>query len=104
MIAQSFDAPRTASDSIWSGPPFRGPPRDIACPSMAQSRYRCGSCGNLTRFDLVVTRSVRECHYVTVGGKLAIDGAEVLSETVDGVTCQWCGHGQEVVELGHKEH
>ncbi len=76
----------------------------IACPSMVQTRYRCGSCGNLTRFDLVVNRRVRERHYVTLGGKLDIEGAEVLGETVDRVTCQWCGHGRDVVQLGHKEH
>jgi len=71
---------------------------------MAESRYRCGSCGNLTRFDLEVTRRVRERHYVTVGGHLAIEGSELLSETVDRVTCQWCGHGNDVVLVGHEEH
>ncbi len=71
---------------------------------MVQTRYRCGSCGNLTRFDLVLTRRVRECHYVTVGGQLTIEEAEVLSETVDGVSCQWCGQGRNIVRLGHEEH
>lgn len=71
---------------------------------MLQTRYRCESCGNLTRFDLEVTRRVKECHYITTGGRLTLEGAEVLSETVDRVSCQWCGHGRDVVELQHKEH
>ncbi len=75
----------------------------IACPCMLQTRYRCGSCGNLTRFDLEVTRRVREYQYVTVGGQLTVEGGEVLSESVDRVTCQWCGHGRDIVQLGHKE-
>jgi hypothetical protein len=41
---------------------------------------------------------------VNVSGLLDIQGAEVLSETVDGVICQWCGHGRDVVQLGDKEH
>jgi hypothetical protein len=67
-----------------------------------ETRYRCTSCGNLTRFDVVTTSTVRAFHHFTVGGELEIEDPELLSETVDSVTCRWCGHGRgiEVVEAG----
>ena len=35
------------------------------------TRYRCTSCGNLTRFDVTATRTVKAFHHYTVGGGLA---------------------------------
>jgi DNA-directed RNA polymerase subunit RPC12/RpoP len=66
-------------------------------------RYRCTACGNLTRFDVQVTRTTREYHHFTVGGVLQVEDAEVLSETVDQVECRWCGHGRAVVRIGQEE-
>jgi len=71
-----------------SSPPGGRP--SVRCPAMA-SRYRCTSCGNLTRFDVVSTVRTRAFHHYTVGGELTIDDAEVLSESVESVTCRWCG-------------
>ena len=61
-------------------------------------RYRCTSCGNLTRFDVTSTRRTRAFHHYSVGGELRIEDAEVLTETVDDVVCRWCGTGSSVVE------
>jgi hypothetical protein len=55
------------------------------------TRYRCTSCGNLTRFDVTTSRTVRSFHHFTVGGELSVEDAEVLSERVDEVLCRWCG-------------
>lgn len=63
---------------------------------MAVTRYRCTSCGNLTRFDVVVTRKSRSFHHYTVGGQLTIEHEDVLSEVVEEVSCRWCGHGKSV--------
>ncbi len=65
-----------------------------------QTRYRCAACGNLTRFDVVTTSTVRAFHHFTVGGELEIEDLETVSESVDQVTCRWCGHGRsiEIVE------
>lgn len=60
------------------------------------TRYRCTACGNLTRFDVVETTSVRSFHHFTVGGDLTIEEPEVISHSVDFVTCRWCGHGRGV--------
>ena len=54
-------------------------------------RYRCTSCGNLTRFDVVTTRRERAFHHYTVGGELMIEDRETLAETVESITCRWCG-------------
>jgi hypothetical protein len=62
-------------------------------------RYRCTACGNLTRFDVVTTRRSRAFHHYTVGGDLSVEDEEVLSETVEEVSCRWCGSGRAVEEL-----
>lgn len=55
------------------------------------SRYRCTTCGNLTRFDVTTTRRERAFHHYTVGGDLTVEDAEVLEQRVDEVLCRWCG-------------
>jgi len=63
------------------------------------NRYRCNACGNLTRFDVVETTSVRSFHHYSVGGELTIEEPEVIARSVDSVSCRWCGHGRGVEEL-----
>lgn len=60
------------------------------------TRYRCNACGNLTRFDVVETTSVRSFHHYTVGGELTVEEPEIIAQTVDSVSCRWCGHGRAV--------
>jgi len=55
------------------------------------NRYRCTSCGNLTRFEVTASRRTRSFHHYTVGGDLTVERTEVLSEQVDSVECTWCG-------------
>ena len=62
-------------------------------------RYRCAACGNLTRFDVVVSRRTRAFHHYTVGGEMSVEDEEVLSEVVEDVSCRRCGHGGAVEEL-----
>ncbi|HUC05106.1 MAG TPA: hypothetical protein VL961_06890 [Acidimicrobiales bacterium] len=70
---------------------------------MAQQRYRCDACGNLTRFDVTTTQTTKAFHHYTVGGELEVEDPTVLSRTVDEVSCRWCGHGRNIVELGDAE-
>ena len=56
-----------------------------------EARYRCGACGNVTRFDVVTTRRTRAFHHYTIGGDLTVEEEEVLDERVEQVTCRWCG-------------
>ena len=62
-------------------------------------RYRCTSCGNLTRFDVTVARRTRAYHHFTVGGELSVDDEQVLDETVESVECRWCGAAGNVEVL-----
>jgi hypothetical protein len=56
-------------------------------------RYRCASCGNLTRFDVTTTRRSCAFHHYTVGGELSVEQEVVLAEAVEQVICRWCGPG-----------
>jgi hypothetical protein len=60
------------------------------------TRWRCALCGNLTRFD--VQRSTRSREYVRVSlaGEPAVEDRQVLAETVEQVTCRWCGRADSV--------
>ena len=66
---------------------------------MEATRYRCTACGNLTRFDVTVTRRSRAFHHYTVGGDLTVEDEEVLAEHVEDVSCRWCGTGTSVEVL-----
>jgi hypothetical protein len=63
------------------------------------ARYRCNSCGNLTRFDVTVTSTVRAFHHYSVGGELTVEESEVVAERVDSVECRWCGPSGVIEEL-----
>ena len=63
------------------------------------TRYRCAACGNLTRFNVVTTRRTSAYHHYSVGGDLTLEDVEVLEETVDEVSCRWCGNGNAVEVL-----
>jgi len=64
----------------------------------ATTRWRCGGCGNLTRFD--VTRSTRTTEYwhFDLAGEHRVEETETDFENVESVTCRWCGRG-DAIEL-----
>jgi transposase len=67
-------------------------------------RYRCRSCGNLTRFDVVATRRTSAFHHYSVGGDLTVEEEELLEERVERVTCRWCdATGDSIEELAVDE-
>jgi hypothetical protein len=68
-------------------------------PDPRPTRYRCGACGNLTRFDVTVTRRERAFHHYSIGGELEIEDRETLSEHVEEVSCRWCGHGRAIERI-----
>lgn len=57
----------------------------------APVRYRCSSCGNLTRFDVVRTSRTSAYYHYTTGGELTVEDEHVLDERIESVTCRWCG-------------
>jgi len=62
------------------------------------TRFRCSACGNLTRFDVVAPRRTRAFHHFSVGGELTVEDEEVLDESVETVTCRWCGASGAIIE------
>jgi hypothetical protein len=70
---------------------------------VSSSRYRCTACGNLTRFDVTSTRTTRAYHHYSVGGELRVEHSDVLAETIEDVSCRWCGTSASVVEVGSGE-
>lgn len=66
------------------------------------TRYRCSACGNQTRFDVVMSRRTRAFHHFTVAGELQVEDEVVLQESVDDVTCRWCGTGASISVIEHE--
>ena len=68
----------------------------VAVPG-SDSRWRCSACGNLTRFDVVRVVRSREFLHVSLAGEPEAQEREVLSESVERVTCRWCAAVDSVV-------
>jgi hypothetical protein len=62
----------------------------------AASRWRCGGCGNLTRFDVRRTRRTTEFWHFDLAGAHQVEETEVVDEAVESVTCRWCGRSDAV--------
>ena len=57
-----------------------GRPRpDGTLRTVSSTRYRCTACGNLTRFDVTTTSTVRSLNHYSVGGELTVEESEVLT-------------------------
>lgn len=65
----------------------------------ARTRFRCGACGNLTRFDVVETRRTRSYYHYTVAGEVTVEDEEVLALDRETVTCRWCGSADSIEEI-----
>ncbi len=63
-------------------------------------RWRCGACGNLTRFDVESVERVRRFWHVDLSGDGRVEEEERANVDVVTVTCRWCGSRDaiEVVE------
>jgi hypothetical protein len=56
-----------------------------------RTRFRCGHCGNLTRFDVTRTLSTTEYWHADMAGSVNIEDTTVHAEKVTAVSCRWCG-------------
>jgi len=61
-------------------------------------RWRCGGCGNLTRFDVARTRRTTEFWHFDLAGDHVVEDTETLVETLERLTCRWCGR-EDAVEV-----
>lgn len=62
----------------------------------AQTRWRCAQCGNLTRFDVQRSTRAREFVHVSLAGEPVVEERQVVHDTVEHVTCRWCGRTDSV--------
>jgi hypothetical protein len=62
------------------------------------TRWRCGGCGNLTRFDVIRTRRTTEFWHFDLAGAHEVEATDVENEVVESVTCRWCGRS-DAIEL-----
>jgi len=61
-------------------------------------RYRCTGCGNLTRFDVTRTLRTTEFWHFDLAGDYRVEETDLHAETVESVTCRWCGRS-DAIEL-----
>ena len=54
-------------------------------------RWRCGRCGNLTRFDVVRSVRMKEFWHFDLAGSPTVETSDTLREVVEQVSCRWCG-------------
>jgi hypothetical protein len=71
------------------------PPAAYSIPD-PDSRWRCGHCGNLTRFDVQRSRVVAEYWHFSMAGEPAVEETQVRAEVVERVTCRWCGASDRI--------
>ncbi len=62
----------------------------------ATRRWRCGGCGNLTRFDVTRTRRTTEFWHFDLAGAHQVEDAETQTERIEAVTCRWCGRSDAI--------
>jgi hypothetical protein len=66
-------------------------------------RWRCAACGNLTRFDVARTRRTVEFWHADLAGKPSVEDTQVRDETVELVTCRWCGRSDAIETVPRAE-
>ena len=70
----------------------------VASLSDANTRWRCGGCGNLTRFDVTRTLRTTEFWHFDLAGEHEVEESKTQNEAVESVTCRWCGRS-DAIEL-----
>jgi hypothetical protein len=64
----------------------------------ATNRWRCAGCGNLTRFDVARSSRTTEYWHFDLAGEHRVEETRTESESIDSVTCRWCGRS-DAIEL-----
>ena len=60
------------------------------------TRWRCGGCGNLTRFDVTLTRRTTEYWHFDLAGDHSVEESSTDYEDVSAVSCRWCGRSDSI--------
>jgi hypothetical protein len=72
---------------------------DEARASNEPVRYRCGACGNLTRFDVTRRARTKSFFHYSLGGDLTVEEEQVLDAEIERIECRWCGSADQIEEI-----
>lgn len=61
-----------------------------------QHRWRCGGCGNMTRFDVVREARTQEFWHLDLSGAVTVEDTDVVTERIVSIACRWCGRDDTV--------
>ena len=67
------------------------------------TRWRCGGCGNLTRFNVTRTSGTTQYWHFDLAGEHTVEESTTQQETVDQVSCRWCGRADAIREIDRAE-
>lgn len=70
-------------------------PAHFSLPDL-KSRFRCGHCGNLTRFDVTRSSTAKEFWHADMAGEVTVEEREIATDQVLAVACRWCGAGDRI--------
>jgi RNase P subunit RPR2 len=96
-MAESFEAPAT-QDTRGAA---RAETQDLSLD--AATRWRCGGCGNLTRFDVTRSTRRREYWHFDLAGEPRVEEAETLAEEVLEISCRWCGRHDTIERVARPD-
>ena len=68
-----------------------------------QTRWRCGGCGNLTRFDVTRSRRTKEFWHFDLAGQHEVEDVTTEQERIESVTCRWCGRSDAIEVVSRAE-
>jgi hypothetical protein len=69
---------------------------------VSAERFRCGACGNRTRFDVFERKRTRSFFHFTLGGDLTIEEEEALEHEVERIVCRWCGSADQIERVSEE--
>ncbi len=69
----------------------------------ADHRWRCGGCGNMTRFDVIREAKTSEFWHLDLAGSPKVEDTDTLSERIVSVSCRWCGRDDAIEVMARPE-
>ena len=66
-------------------------------------RWRCGGCGNLTRFDVSRARRTTEFWHFDLAGDHEVEDTSLREESVESVECRWCGRSDAIERVARND-
>ena len=70
---------------------------------MSPVTYRCGHCGNRTRFDVYERVRRRRFVHFDLAGESVTEEDEILERTVERVVCRWCDRADGIETTARDE-